>query len=77
MTEHCFDCFAPIAEDEAQFAVLKKARDLPGDVDPTEARLLESLTYDQKTVCGDCAGWYSDHALPMNDAAEYKARAWR
>lgn len=58
----CFDCFTEFAASQERFAVLKKMRDMPAGTDPVEARQLDGLLYDQVFVCGDCAGWYGDHA---------------
>ena len=63
----CFDCFHDFLADEDRFAVLKKMRDFPPEYqgDEMELRRLESLTYDQVFVCGDCAGWYGDHPIRL------------
>lgn len=61
----CFDCFSEFAPDAMRFAVLKKMRDAPLCDDPTEARLLESMQFDQVFVCVYCAGWYGDHAIAV------------
>lgn len=51
--------------------MLKKMRDMTPGTDPVEARLLDSLTYDQVFVCEGCAGWYGDHPIrvPADDVA--------
>lgn len=56
----CDDCMDSLGDYCRVFVVLKKTRDLPPDVDPTEARQLEGLCYDQVFICADCAGWYRD-----------------
>lgn len=62
----CFDCFYLFKPDDVRFAVLKKMRDLPPRQGEEQAlRELESLTYDQVFVCGDCSGWYGDDALEV------------
>lgn len=66
----CFDCFHEFAADEDRFAVLKKLRELPADfqLDAAEARLIDSLAFDQVFVCGACAGWYGDHPIQLTAA---------
>ena len=67
MIPRCFDCFHEFAADEDRFAVLKKMRDFPDGWhgDESEKRRLDSLTYDQVFVWGECAGWYGDHAIQV------------
>ncbi len=59
----CFDCLTDFSPTEPRFAVLKKMRDFGPDVDPIEARQLNSLLFDQVFVCAGCAGWYGDHPM--------------
>lgn len=64
----CFDCLTDFTDDAPRYAVLKQMRDFGPDVDPSEARALNSLLFDPVFVCGDCAGWYGDDAIPLTAA---------
>lgn len=66
----CFDCFHEFTPDEDRFAVLKKMREMPPELqgEATEMHRLDSLTYDQVFVCGDCQGWYGDHPIQLTAA---------
>ena len=72
MSTRCFDCFSEFGPDEDRFAVLKKLRDDAGLTDrelhPAERAMYHALAHDQVFVCGDCAGWYGDLALPVTAA---------
>ena len=62
----CDDCLTEFPAGADRFAVLKQMRDFEPGFDPAEARLLQSLLYDQKFVCADCAGWYGDHPIQVS-----------
>jgi len=63
----CFDCLEELQRGDRVFVVLKRMRDMPPDAAPHEAKLLESLCFDQVFVCEDCAGWYRDHHIEVTD----------
>jgi hypothetical protein len=48
--------------------VLKKMRDVPPECPPEDRRFVESLRHDPVVVCHDCAGWYGDHAIPLESS---------
>lgn len=66
----CFDCLDEFTADAPQFAVLKKMRDVPDDWrgDDYARRYVESMSYDPVIICEDCASWYGDHAMEIENA---------
>ncbi len=48
--------------------MLKKMRDVPPECPPEDRRFVEILGHDPVVVCADCAGWYGDHAIPLESS---------
>ena len=66
----CFDCFDEFIDGE-RWAVLKKMRDIVmPDNAPEPKSFFESACYDPVFVCADCAGWYRDHALLIQESSD-------
>ena len=67
----CFDCLEDLPDDTPRFVVLKRMREMPADADEVEKRLFNALCFDPVPICADCAGWYGDHAIPLERLADH------
>ncbi len=65
--DDCLDDLGPV-----RFVVLKRRREWRNGLDAEqlsapEAAMCEALCWDEADICHDCAGWYGDDALAVED----------